>query len=270
MNWNYIFTGLALVAIGLAVLLAPLPPSWWPSMSKGLIQATLVAGFAILLIGLGFTAVGITPALKDRSLWPQIGMVLFAVGFIACSVWYFFAPPSPDNAAISISGLCRQSVMPNTMPAEGEIHWFETRDFTAQHGGEGLGRMFGPPGSSPAGFPPGTWGVECRITNDSDAPIFNVAIAVGLTFLEARPVEGQPNSLKYGATISNKSWNVLIERLPGKGTSFAFYITNFSPFFVRVSLPTTVSLLQNHQNVTAQLIQPTTMFAELSPRHGDK
>jgi hypothetical protein len=137
-NWNYIFLGLALIAIGLTFLFAPLPPSWWPNMSRGLIQATFVGGLVILLAGLGFIAVGVGPVLKDRSLWPQTGMVLCAVGFIIFAIWYLFAPPVSDEATISISGLCRQSVMPNVMPPEGEIHWFETRDFTAQHGGEGL------------------------------------------------------------------------------------------------------------------------------------
>jgi hypothetical protein len=92
-NLNFVFVGLALIGIGLAVLFAPLPLQWWPNMSKGLIQTIFGFGLLIFVLGLGLTAIGVSPVLKDRSLWPQTGMVVFAAAFIACAIWYFFRPP---------------------------------------------------------------------------------------------------------------------------------------------------------------------------------
>src|SRR5438552_3982951 len=98
MNWNYVFLGLGLVAIGLTIVLAPWPPSWWPSMSKELVQATFAVGILILIVGIGFTAVGVSPVLKDKSLWPQTGMVVCFVGFIGFGIWAYVAPPNvPTN-----------------------------------------------------------------------------------------------------------------------------------------------------------------------------
>jgi hypothetical protein len=97
MNWNHVGTGLALVAIGLALLLAPLPPTWWPNMSKGLIQTTFAAGLLIFVGGLGLLVIGTSPVLHDRSLWPQTGMVLSILAFIFFSGWYFFeSSPASD------------------------------------------------------------------------------------------------------------------------------------------------------------------------------
>ena len=93
MNWNYVGTGIGLAGLGLAVLLAPLPPSWWPSMSKGLIQATFAAALVLFALGLLFVVLGtLPPVFKDRSLWPQTGMVLSGLLFVICIVWFFLQP----------------------------------------------------------------------------------------------------------------------------------------------------------------------------------
>jgi hypothetical protein len=99
MKWDYVATGLALISIGIALLLAPLPPPWWPNMSKGLTQAVFAVGLLIFVIGAAAVATGVSPVLKDRSLWPQTGMVIFGAAFIVCAIWYFFEPQISTKVA---------------------------------------------------------------------------------------------------------------------------------------------------------------------------
>jgi hypothetical protein len=107
MNWNYVGTGLALIGIGLAVVLAPLPPSWWPNMPKALIQAVFAVGSVVSLIGVLLVAVGVSPVLKDKTLWPQTGMVIFALGFVFCAVWYLLVPRDGNLPGIGIYAYLR-------------------------------------------------------------------------------------------------------------------------------------------------------------------
>ena len=92
MNWNYVTTGLALIALGVALLFAPLPPQWWISMPKPLQQAVFILGLLILVAGVGFIAVGMSAVLKDRTLWPQTGMIVAATIFIVCVIWWIVSP----------------------------------------------------------------------------------------------------------------------------------------------------------------------------------
>jgi hypothetical protein len=107
MNWNYITTGLALIALGVAFLFSPMPPQWWPSMYKALIQAVFIFGLLVLLVGVGFAVVGMSPVLKDRTLWPQTGMTVAAIIFIVCTIWWFLEPQDKNLPGVGFYAYVR-------------------------------------------------------------------------------------------------------------------------------------------------------------------
>jgi hypothetical protein len=67
MKWEYLSAGLGLVAIGVAVALA-LPPPSWPDMPPIFVGIGVLAGSALILLGLVMTWMGIRkPQRKSRN-----------------------------------------------------------------------------------------------------------------------------------------------------------------------------------------------------------
>ena len=92
MSWEYIGVGLGVLAIGIALMVG-VPPPWWPEMPRGFVRATVAVGVLASITGLYLLMLGLWPAFKERDKWPQIGMILFALGFFGCTVWYWNNKP---------------------------------------------------------------------------------------------------------------------------------------------------------------------------------
>jgi hypothetical protein len=198
-------------------------------------QIAIGLGIALFLAAFRYRFVSVHKTIANAIMVGGIAVVALAV------LW-----PSKIASVISVSGNCRYQIS-NGQP-KSELQFFQIIDLTARLGGHGLGQA--------GGFPFGTHGVECTITNDSDAPIFNVSIPLELKFVEAVPVEGQNNAWKHGVDIATQKWLVPIDRLPGNGATFSFFATNETDYFVHVDLPKTVSLVENGKPEVADLIQP--------------
>jgi hypothetical protein len=94
MKWELIGTGLAILALGVSMFLA-LPPPWWPKMPALLIQAGLMCGLALTVVGAAIIVLGIWPMLALRMgpiVLMTLGTVLVAVG----AVWYFGPSQTPS------------------------------------------------------------------------------------------------------------------------------------------------------------------------------
>jgi hypothetical protein len=99
MSWEYIGVGLTVLAIGITLIIG-IAPLWWPEIPRGFVRATIAIGVLAGISGLYLLIIGLLPAFKDRSKWPQIGMILFALGFFGCFVWYWNdRPPTPRPPA---------------------------------------------------------------------------------------------------------------------------------------------------------------------------
>jgi hypothetical protein len=252
MNWNYIGTGLALVAIGLALLLAPLPPSWWPNMSRSLIQTTWTAGLIILIVGLGLVVFGVWPAFKNRALWPQTGMIVCAIGFIAFAIWTYYAPRISENTddyagsvLANISVECKQAILPQTFGPSETIHILNLFPLPPESGGGGLGTHFNQSGKE------WKWPTDdnlsaiflsayrCEITNYGTKPVFDFDMTLDLSFYEAVAPNNQPNSKTYGKLKLHRGWLVPVSKIDiGPQNAFIFYILNsLEDLIVNVLIP---------------------------------
>jgi len=90
MRWEYIGTGLAILAIGITVMLA-LPPPWWPKMPTPLIQIGVVLGLILAVVGFGITGLGTWPGLPEPR--GPVAMTLLGGVFLALGLgWWGFAP----------------------------------------------------------------------------------------------------------------------------------------------------------------------------------
>jgi hypothetical protein len=104
MSWEYIGAGLGVLAIGITLIVG-VPPPWWPEMPRGFIRATIALGVLAGISGLYLLMFGLLPAFKERSRWPQIGMILFALGFFGCAVWYWNDRPPATTPTPKLASL---------------------------------------------------------------------------------------------------------------------------------------------------------------------
>jgi hypothetical protein len=164
----------------------------------------------------------------------------------------------PHAIGIEISASCTSSFLSSVnFPKSGEINVIDISQPTEQYGGSGFAFLRGP-AESKSGFPPNTWGVECIITNDSDNSIFNIYIPLDLTFSKATPAPGQPpGSLQKGQLVATSIWTIPIERLPGGGEQFRFFIRNLTKEVITIGLPQFITLVSEHMNIRTELIQMT-------------
>ena len=113
MRWEYFGSGLAFLGIGITMVLA-LPPPWWPSMPRWMVQSGLVVALALMIYGLAFTIMGIWPDMLRPRLWPIVGLSFGIFVSISSAVWLFQAPvkkitpsqPSqPEQAPLTLPSL---------------------------------------------------------------------------------------------------------------------------------------------------------------------
>jgi hypothetical protein len=90
MKWEYVGTGLAILAIGITVILA-VPPPWWPKMPPALVQVSVVIGLMLAAVGFGITGLGTWPGLPN----PRGPIALLLIGSFLTAiggVWWTFVP----------------------------------------------------------------------------------------------------------------------------------------------------------------------------------
>jgi hypothetical protein len=162
---------------------------------------------------------------------------------------------------------CDFGAFPTVAPPSGKIYFMEINAASAEWGGAGLAYFFGSAGSI-MGFGPGQLAYQCKLTNYSAAPVFNVELLLSLTFTKALTVPGQPNSRQMGALRVNREWLIVIPSLDAdKDNPFVFYIRSTSSDFVDVSPPKDVTLQQgaDHRRRTVHLIVPLNTSITLLP-----
>jgi hypothetical protein len=263
MRWEYIATGLGLVAIGLTLMVA-LPPPWAPKMNPQLVQAGILGGLVLVLIGLGITIVGTWSGLPQGKLGPTFFLILGALFISTGGIWLYMRPSSTDDERKQISLLleCVPSPLPSIVPPEGYISLVGPHRFTDK-GAIVFGGQHGVPGEKLTW--PDDWNekwlttiVRCQLTNYSDVPIFNISLPITAIFKKIQ--EGDhPGNYSAIETINVSEGNLPITKInPGKDAPFVFYIYNQGRDVVQISfvkLPT-YSLLGESSIKEAQLVQP--------------
>ncbi len=90
MRWEYVGTGLAILAVGVTIVLA-LPPPWWPKMPTPLVQIGVAFGLILFAIGFAITGVGTWPGLPEPR--GPIAVTLLGVVLLVCGgAWWVFVP----------------------------------------------------------------------------------------------------------------------------------------------------------------------------------
>ena len=90
MRWEYIGTGLAILAIGVSIVLA-VPPPWWPKMPSALIQAAIVLGLVLIAFGFWVCGTGAWPGLPEPR-GPIALTTCSAVFLVLGAGWWWFTP----------------------------------------------------------------------------------------------------------------------------------------------------------------------------------
>ena len=120
--------------------------------------------------------------------------------------------------------------------------------------------MFGTPGSEWKWSEP-RWAYRCALTNYSPDVLFNVVVAVRLTFRASVPVTGQDKARREDEITLDREWPFTIPKLdPSPSAPYAFYIMNVRPKFLHIALPESVlmggrriPLLQSDGNLSLPL-----------------
>ncbi len=163
---------------------------------------------------------------------------LFQAVDLSQKIWGLAHPPQ-DTSNVFVD--CRLGTMPSIMPPEGRIPVLLTSELPKENGGGGFGDYFGQPGSTMK------WSNEqrpdfvyrCEMTNNSPAPLLNVAFDVHLVFRQPELVPKNPNARRQGAITLDREWPVTIPKID-VGRPFVFYVWNRVERFVQVSLPSTL------------------------------
>jgi hypothetical protein len=213
--------------------------------------------------------------ITPKEISDEDGMLLdHGIVFIVAGIHWHFSPngiqatAEPEESGITVSGRCDLAGEPPTIPPEGEKYYIELNEATVQFGGNGLGRVWGLPGSI-ANVTQGSFVLDCKITNDSQEPVFNLTLSLGILFIEPIYLNGN-GGMKYGTTLPARRWDLKISRIAERGGLFRFYVHNFSDNFARVSLPDDVSLTYKNKSKNVKLIKSSNDYFELFPRAKDK
>lgn len=96
MNLEYIGIGIAILALGIALMVG-VPPPWWPKMPPILIHLVVLSGLAIALFGLGVIVYGFSPFTVSPRTGPLTLSVVGVVLLIAGVAWYLFSNDAPQT-----------------------------------------------------------------------------------------------------------------------------------------------------------------------------
>jgi hypothetical protein len=178
-----------------------------------------------------------------------IGLLLLAsVGLIG--LWYIFSlsktPPIINIASdIKLFAQC-DAVGPQILfPSDGRMYGVTLNAFPAPYG-IGFGTQTGPPlsvlnFSTPDDPIPTIY--KCEFINYNVDPLFNISVALHITFFETLADDPSRSSVHSGAITLDRDGIIEIPKIDaGRDTPFSLYITNGTPQLVTVTLPTNVSL----------------------------
>jgi hypothetical protein len=165
---------------------------------------------------------------------------------------------------------CHFGSMPNVVPEEGRIYVLSLFPTPIESGGGGLVENFATPGSEWSWSPPDKrpiTGYSCRLTNYSDAPVFNVEMSLGTTFIVAvrNPNTGGTQS---GDVYLSRRWLIRMAKInAGEDKPFTFYVMNISAYFALVTLPDVATLQMDSDGAkqTVTLIKPTYSDMNFAP-----
>jgi hypothetical protein len=176
----------------------------------------------------------------------------------------------PQTPVLTIFAECHQGLAPKLVPPEGRIYVHQLWPMRVENGGGGLAEMFAPAGTEWVWPKPASGALvfnQCQITNYSDVTLFNIAMALKLRFVE---VSKDENSSRSGETKLEREWLFHISKIdPGAANPFTFYVVNFSPYFVEVSISQTASAQTvgdgKSQSVAITLGSQPTFFVPFEP-----
>ena len=149
------------------------------------------------------------------------------------------------------------------MPADRVINWAQLR---AEKGGGGFGKFSTPAKEIQLTYPLGAlW--RCRVVNHGSDPLFNVDMALHLTFAEAIHDDKNPGQTNTGAITLVLEWPIPIPMIDAGPSGFVLYISNISPQYVFVTLPESVTFQHTNSDTrsTTQLMQPPGLRLTLLP-----
>jgi hypothetical protein len=93
-------------------------------------------------------------------------------------------------------------------------------------------------------------GYECRITNYTEKPVFNVWFELQEVFRECIRDPKQPDTMHEGQTTLTRGWPIDIQKIDaGIGNAFIFYMFNNSDKVVIVSIPDTMRVTMPNNTV---------------------
>ncbi len=115
MKWELVGTGLALVGIGLALMLA-LPPPGWPKMPPNLVHAGIISGLVVAVVGTALALVGMNAALHSKP-GPPILILSGILLVVAGSAWFGLTKArGPTAAPRSSKATDATAAAPNDSP----------------------------------------------------------------------------------------------------------------------------------------------------------
>lgn len=238
--------GIAKTLIYLAVVVVAILGLWWRGLIPlhGRVTSGLM-GAAVLI-----AAILVEVPLVVYNMWKEENTARLTA--------------EPQNSEITVSARCDVAGAPAILPPEGEMFFAEINEAAVRFGRTGLGRVWGAPGTI-AKFTQESFVLDCRITNDSAGPIFNLTLNLGLLFIEPVYVNSE-GTMKYGDVLPSRKWDITIDRIAEKGGLFRFYVDNFTDTFVRVSLPDDIGVTYKNKPQTVKLIKSKIDYFELFPR----
>jgi hypothetical protein len=155
-----------------------------------------------------------------------------------------------------IDAHCESKILTTTPLASGEtIKVLQLWPTPIANGGGGLMEMFVTKGSEfvwpkpkpEAGFPILN-GYECKITNYTDGPVFNLWIELQEEFRECIRDSKSPDTMHVGQITLMLAWPINVTKIDaGIGNAFVFYVFNNSDNVAILSIPesVTVTMLDN-------------------------
>jgi hypothetical protein len=219
-------------------------------MPQGLVHCGVVLGVVLIVSGGAIAVLGVIPALPPNRSIPVFFMIAGALLLGIGAIWYFYGTPVAKNIPehdISAQLLweCEWTTLPHTIPGGGRINTFQ-----ASLNEDGTGALIG--FGSKSGQPGAQSGYDqlevnvmaqrCSLTNFGDETIFNVAMTIGASFIEATK---KPDGTFDNKVVATTSTQFLISSLDsGRDRPFVAYLFSLDPKrLVQFNLPLTASYI---------------------------
>lgn len=242
-------------------LLFPLVALWEWSPMTAILLAIVFLCFIYLKWWPGHTAIKHCPR-------PFIILPILAVLFVGIPI-YGFRQFMVFLDKVPISCDCDPVAPTIILPTDGVINWLQLNEIPAQYGGGGLGKAFGPGGKEmKLSSSPHQIMYRCRVVNHGSSTIFNVDMALHLTFMETIRDSAKPGSIRLGVITLDREWPIPVPEI-GVGASgmFVFYISTISPKFAFVTFPEFVTFQRPNMETqdSTRLVQPPGLKLSFPP-----